>query len=183
MSAQDCLVFCEYRGVKENHKAKEVIENEIGRRKTMLDTKKNNSIIETTTSKKIWAMRIRIGRKIALSVLVAVIASSMLSGCGKSNELFVLNHPVYPNGLNVSEVGQLRARENQRRQFGYNETRHNDIDGITGPGIFLITWRFGEGSSRPDLAKRYAIHKSNQQNSNTSNIEIAKVISPIESKD
>ena len=149
----------------------------------MLDTKKNNSIIETTTSKKIWAMRIRIGRKIALSVLVAVISSCMLSGCGKSNELFVLNRPVYPNGLNVSEVGQLRARENQRRQFGYNENRHDDIDGIMGPGISLLTWRFGEGSSRPDLAKRYAIHRSNQQNSNVSNIEIAKVHSLTEGKD
>ena len=149
----------------------------------MLDTKKNNLIIETTTSKKIWAMRIRIGRKMALSLLIAVIVSCMLSGCGKSNELFVLNHPVYPNGLNASEAGQLRTREIQRRQFGYNENRHDDIDGITGPGISLLTWRFGEGSSRPDLAKRYAIHRKNLQNMNVSNTEIAKVPSHIGGKD
>jgi len=149
----------------------------------MLDTKKNKSIIETTTSKRNRMMSIRRGRKIALSVLIAVIASCMLPGCGDMNELFVLNHPVYPNGLNASEAGQLRARENQRWQFGFNENRHNDIDGITGPGISLLTWRFGEGSSRPDLTKRYVIHKSNQQNSNTSNIEIAKVHSLTEGKD
>jgi len=149
----------------------------------MLDAKKNKSIIETITSKRNRVMSIRRGREIALSVLVVVIASCMLSGCGDLNELFVLNHPVYPNGLNTSEVGQLRAREIQRRQFGYDENKHNDIEGITGPGISLLTWRFGEGSSRSDLTKRYAIRKSNQQKSNISNTEIAKVLSPIEIKD
>lgn len=154
----------------------------------MSNAKNNNSIIKTTTSKRNRVMSIRRGREIALSMLVAMIASCMLSGCGELNEFYVLTHPAYPNGLDASEAGQLRAREIQRRQFQYEELRqnslaHNDRDGITGSGIPLLTWRFGGGSSRPNLAKRYALHRTNLHNSNASNTEVAKVPSRNRGKD
>lgn len=149
----------------------------------MSDAKNNNSIIKTTTSKRNRVMSIRRCREIALSALIVVIASCMLPGCGELSELYILTNPVFPDGLNASEAGQLRAREIQRRQFQYDELRqnsltHNDRDGITSLGIPLLTWRFGEGSSRPDLVKCYAIHQKNLLDSNTSNTEIVKVLSP-----
>jgi hypothetical protein len=136
----------------------------------MSDTKNNNSTTKTTASKR--------STEIALSMLVAVIVASMLSGCGASSELFVLTHPVLPTGLNATEIEQYRAREVERRQFerlGQDSSVRMDRDGTAGPGIPLLTWRFGGGSSRPDLAKRYALHKDSLRDSNTSSIDIAQV--------
>jgi hypothetical protein len=152
----------------------------IGRRRTMSHTKNNHSTIKTTASKRGRTRGILRGIEITLVVLVAVLLSSMLSGCGASSELFVLTHPVLPTGLNATEIEQYRAREVERRQFerlGQDSSVRMDRDGTAGPGIPLLTWRFGGGSSRSDLAKRYALHKDSLWDSNTSNVDVAQGLS------
>jgi len=146
----------------------------------MSHRRNDNSTIKTTASKRGRILGILRGIEMALAVLVAVIVSSTLSGCGEASELYVLTQPVHPAGLNATETREYQTREIDRRQFEYEQRGQDssvrmDRDGAAGPGIPLLTWRFGGGSSRSDLAKRYALHKDSLWDSNTSSVDVAQV--------
>lgn len=133
----------------------------------MSDTRNDNSAFRVETAKKNKIINVRRFQRITLVLLFSIVGSSVMSGCGGLNELYFLTEPVYPTSLNTKEKRKLRTREIERRQFQYQEFGQghltcNDRYETTGLGIPIMTWRFGGGSSKTNLRKHYAFHRTNR---------------------
>ena len=147
----------------------------------MSNIRNDNPIFREIATYVIKMISLRKGYKTILVLFVAIITISTIPGCGELNEIYVLTKPVYPTGLSSTEAEHLRFKEIQRQQFQYDEFGQTSLirngrDRIPGPGIPILTWRFGKGSSRPDLEKKYALYNANLNehiDPNSSNINTA----------
>ena len=125
-----------------------------------------------------------------LLFLVVVAGGSVISGCTGPSELYLLNHPVSPNYFDAMRMGQLTAREIGRQQYEFAELRHDYVarnigSEVTGTGIPVLSWRFGEDASEYSMGKSYARRMRDlreRHDAKMAGVEVARVVRGNESQ-
>jgi len=125
-----------------------------------------------------------------LLFLVVVAGGSVISGCTGPSELYLLNQPVSPSYFDAIGRREITVREIGRQQYEFAELRHDYVarnvgSEVTGTGIPVLSWRFGEGASEFSMGKSYARRMRDlreRRDPAVPSVEIARVVRRNESQ-